>query len=44
MIAHSGHGHVDMAAYDAYLSGKLIDYEYPKEMVEAALAELPKVG
>ena len=44
LIAHSGHGHVDMAAYDAYLSGKLVDYEYPKEMVEAALAELPKVG
>ena len=44
LIAHSGHGHVDMAAYDAYLSGKLIDYEYPKEMVEAALSELPKVS
>ncbi len=44
LIAHSGHGHVDMAAYDAYLSGKLIDYEYPKELVEAALADLPKVG
>jgi tryptophan synthase beta chain len=44
LIAHSGHGLVDMAAYDAYLSGKLIDYEYPKEKVEAALSELPKVG
>jgi len=43
LIAHSGHGHVDMAAYDAYLSGKLVDYEYPKEMVEKALADLPKV-
>jgi len=44
LIAHSGHGHVDMAAYDAYLSGKLVDYEYPKELVEKALAELPNVG
>lgn len=43
LLAHSGHGHVDMAAYDAYLSGKLYDYEYPKEMVEEALAQLPKV-
>ncbi len=43
LIAHSGHGHVDMAAYDAYLSGKLVDYEYPKELVEKALADLPKV-
>ncbi len=43
LLAHSGHGHVDMAAYDAYLSGKLHDYEYPREKVEEALAQLPKV-
>ena len=44
LLAHSGHGHVDMAAYDAYLSGKLQNYEYPKEMVDRALADLPKVN
>jgi len=44
LIAHSGHGHVDMAAYDAYFSGKLQDYEYPADKVKEALAELPKVG
>ena len=44
LLAHSGHGHVDMAAYDAYLSGKLQDYEYPTEKIEEALAQLPKVG
>ena len=43
LIAHSGHGHVDMAAYDAYLSGKLVDYEYPKEKIEEASSKLPKV-
>jgi len=43
LLAHSGHGHFDMAAYDAYLAGKLEDYEYPKEKIEAALKELPKV-
>jgi tryptophan synthase beta chain len=43
LIAHSGHGHVDMAAYDAYFSGKLKDYEYPKAKIEQALADLPKV-
>ena len=43
LIAHSGHGHVDMAAYDAYFSGELKDYEYPEEKIKAALAELPKV-
>lgn len=44
LLAHSGHGHVDMAAYESYLSGKLQDYEYPKEMVDKALANLPKVA
>jgi len=44
LIAHSGHGHVDMAAYDAYFSDKLKDYEYPKDKIDAALAELPKVS
>jgi len=43
LLAHSGHGHVDMAAYDAYLSGKLTDYEYPEEKVKEALAHLPTV-
>ncbi|MFH2024613.1 MAG: TrpB-like pyridoxal phosphate-dependent enzyme [bacterium] len=40
----SGHGHVDMAAYDAYLSGKLEDYEYPEAKIKAALAHLPLNG
>jgi len=43
LIAHSGHGHFDLAAYDAYLSGKLKDYAYPEEDVKKAQAELPKV-
>ena len=43
LLAHSGHGHVDMAAYEAFFSGKLKDYEYPKEKIEESLATLPKV-
>jgi tryptophan synthase beta chain len=39
----SGHGHVDMAAYDAYFAGQLEDYEYPAEKVKESLAHLPKV-
>jgi tryptophan synthase beta chain len=37
----SGHGHFDLASYDAYLSGKLQDYEYPTEAVEHAMKSLP---
>lgn len=43
LLAHSGHGHVDMAAYEAYLSGKLSDYAYPEDMVKEALEHLPVV-
>jgi tryptophan synthase beta chain len=43
LLAHSGHGHFDLAAYDAYLSGKLVDYDYPEEKVKEALASLPDV-
>ncbi len=43
LIAHSGHGHFDLAAYDEYLSGRMKDYEYPEEKVKKALASLPEV-
>jgi len=38
----SGHGHFDLSAYDAYLQGKLQDYEYPEEKIKEALEKLPK--
>ena len=38
-----GHGYFDMSAYDSYLAGRLEDYSYPREEVEAALAGLPEV-
>ncbi len=40
----SGHGHFDLAAYDAYLAGELEDYEYPEEQIREALQHLPQVG
>jgi len=40
----SGHGQLDMGAYDAYLSGSLEDYEYPAEKVQEALERLPKIN
>jgi tryptophan synthase beta chain len=40
----SGHGHVDMAAYDAYFAGRLEDFEYSAEKVKESLARLPKVA
>jgi len=40
----SGHGHFDMGAYDAYLAGDLVNFEYPAEKVQQALSHLPDVG
>ena len=37
-----GHGHFDMSAYDAYLSGTLEDIEFSESEMEAALERLPK--
>jgi len=39
----SGHGHFDLGAYEAYLAGKLQDYEYPAAKIEEALRAVPKV-
>ena len=43
LFNNSGHGHFDLAAYDAYLRGKLIDYEYSEELVKEAIAKVPRV-
>jgi len=40
----SGHGHFDLAAYEAYLGGRLEDYDYPQSAVQAAMQHLPKVN
>ena len=40
----SGHGNFDLAAYEAYLAGKLEDYEYPAQAVKEAMKDLPKVN
>src|SRR4051812_9805915 len=37
-----GHGHFDLAAYDAYLAGTLEDPEFSEADMDAALANLPE--
>ena len=39
----SGHGLIDMAAYDQYLSGSLLDYEVTDEEVQRNISQLEKV-
>ncbi|MDZ4159602.1 MAG: TrpB-like pyridoxal-phosphate dependent enzyme, partial [Anaerolineaceae bacterium] len=40
----SGHGHFDLTAYDAYLSGTLEDYDYPQEAIQTIKERLPVVN
>jgi tryptophan synthase beta chain len=43
LTALCGHGHFDLAAYDAFLSGRMTDEEITGERFATALAELPEV-
>ena len=38
----SGHGHFDLSSYDAYLSGRLQDYEHPGAEIAEAMETVPQ--
>lgn len=40
----SGNGDFDLVSYQSYFAGKLQDYEYPLEAIQAAQATLPQVA
>jgi tryptophan synthase beta chain len=40
----SGHGHFDMAAYQAYFNGTLVDYEHPQDRIDEAMKQVPVVA
>jgi tryptophan synthase beta chain len=39
----SGHGLLDLGAYEMYLDGELVDYEHPAHEIETALTDLPEM-
>jgi len=43
LTALCGHGHFDMAAYDAYLRGAMVDEEVTEERLAPALAGIPSL-
>jgi tryptophan synthase beta chain len=43
LFNHSGHGLMDLAAYERYLSNELQDFAFPEAEMQKALAELPQV-
>ena len=44
LTAMCGHGHFDLASYETYLAGELVDYDYPEERVAAAMETVPVVA
>jgi tryptophan synthase beta chain len=45
LFNYSGHGLMDLSGYDAFLTGKLTDYELPQQDLDkftAPLKNLPK--
>ncbi len=44
LTALCGHGHFDLAAYDSYLSGRMVDEEVTDERFAEGLATVPSVG
>ena len=44
LTALCGHGHFDLASYEAYFAGQLQDYDYPEEKVAAAMARVPVIA
>jgi len=34
---------IDMASYDKYFAGELVDFDYPAEQIAESMAKLPKL-
>ncbi|MCK5086153.1 MAG: hypothetical protein KAQ90_01475, partial [Melioribacteraceae bacterium] len=39
----SGHGFLDLGAYDSYVNNNLEDYQLPEEVIQRYIAELPEI-
>jgi len=43
LIALCGHGHFDLAVYDAFLSGTMADHKLSQESIDTARATMPMI-
>lgn len=44
LTAMCGHGHFDLAAYEKYLQGDMVDLSFSEEKIHASLAKIPPVA
>ncbi len=43
LTALCGHGHLDLASYEQYLSGSMTDYDLPDEQIATAMKSVPNL-
>ncbi|MBA3278597.1 MAG: TrpB-like pyridoxal phosphate-dependent enzyme [Geodermatophilaceae bacterium] len=41
LTALCGHGHLDMGAYESFLSGEMTDLDFPEEQLREAMSQVP---
>jgi tryptophan synthase beta chain len=44
LTALCGHGHLDLASYEKYLSGEMVDYDLPDAAIAAAMESVPVIA
>ena len=44
LTAMCGHGHLDLSAYEKYLSGEMVDFELSDDEIAAAMADVPVIA
>jgi tryptophan synthase beta chain len=44
LTALCGHGHLDLASYEKYLSGQMVDLDLSDEAIAKAMEQVPQVG
>jgi len=44
LTAMCGHGHFDLKAYEDFLGGHMVDYDYPEQKVAAAMERVPVIA
>ena len=43
LTALCGHGHLDLAAYETFLSGQMVDLDLPDSAIQEAMQNVPKI-
>jgi tryptophan synthase beta chain len=43
LTALCGHGHLDLAAYEKYLAGEMVDLDLSDEIIAEAMQHVPQI-